>query len=108
MVKIDNVEVLFPFEKPYQCQVSMMESVVQCIREGKHGLIESPTGTGKTLSILCAAVAAVQKSRTEYIIRQANRKASSGDTTAGEDEESKGGEGGEAAMTIIYCTRTHS
>jgi regulator of telomere elongation helicase 1 len=36
-----------------------MESVVQCIKEKKHGLIESPTGTGKTLSILCAAIATV-------------------------------------------------
>jgi len=59
MIKIDDVEVLFPFANPYPCQVSMMESVVECVRKGKHGLIESPTGTGKTLSIICAAVAAV-------------------------------------------------
>ena len=55
----DSVEVLFPYAAPYECQVAMMEGVVDCVRHSKHGLIESPTGTGKTLSILCAAVAAV-------------------------------------------------
>lgn len=79
-----------------------MESVVDCVTNAKHGLIESPTGTGKTLSIICAAVAAVQKSRRDYAIRQANKKvgseptsakngSGSGDTTAGEDEEVKAG-----------------
>lgn len=73
-----------------------MESVVDCVRNGKHGLIESPTGTGKTLSIICAAVAAVRKSRQEYVIAEANRKhqeanknSNSGETTAGEEEETK-------------------
>lgn len=59
LVKIDKIEVLYPFEKPYECQVSMMESVVDCVLNSKHGLIESPTGTGKTLAIITAAVAAV-------------------------------------------------
>ena len=76
LVKIDQIEVLFPFEAPYECQVSMMESVIDCIRNGKHGLIESPTGTGKTLSILCAAIAAVQRSRLDYMIDEANKKVS--------------------------------
>jgi len=62
-LKIDDVEVLFPFDQPYPCQVNIMDSVVQCIKEKKHGLIESPTGTGKTLSIICAAIAAVQRER---------------------------------------------
>ena len=60
LTKIEQTEVLFPFAKPYPCQISMMESVIDCVRNGKNGLIESPTGTGKTLSIICAAVAAVQ------------------------------------------------
>ena len=45
----------------------MMEGVIDCIKNGKHGLIESPTGTGKTLSIICAAVAAVAKTRQQYV-----------------------------------------
>lgn len=54
-----DTEVLFPFASPYECQVKMIESVIKCIEESQGGLIESPTGTGKTLSILCAAVAAL-------------------------------------------------
>jgi regulator of telomere elongation helicase 1 len=98
----------------------MMEGVIQCIKESKHGLIESPTGTGKTLSILCAAIAAVQKSRQDYVINEANRKGSeaaridgSGETTAGEEEEKYTKEKSPddlnaVAMTVIFCTRTHS
>jgi len=54
---LDEVEILFPFAQPYDCQIKMMESVVNCIVSAKYGLIESPTGTGKTMSILCAAIA---------------------------------------------------
>ena len=28
LLRFDDVEVLFPFEQPYPCQVNMMESVV--------------------------------------------------------------------------------
>ena len=89
----------------------MMEAVVDCIRNSKHGLIESPTGTGKTLSILCAAVAAVQKSRVEYVLAEANRRAArsagcSGEPSTGEDDEE--GKKEAPAIKIIFCTRTHS
>ena len=57
------MEVHFPFAQPYQCQFEIMVRVIECIRNKLNGLIESPTGTGKTMAILCSAIATVQHMR---------------------------------------------
>lgn len=44
-----------PFE-PYDIQQQFMEGVYQCIEQGKVGIFESPTGTGKSLSLICASL----------------------------------------------------
>jgi regulator of telomere elongation helicase 1 len=51
-----GIEVDFPYDA-YPCQQRYMESVLQSLLMGKHALLESPTGTGKTLCLLCAALA---------------------------------------------------
>ena len=51
-----GVRVSFPHEA-YECQLVYMERVVEALEEGKHALLESPTGTGKTLCLLCATLA---------------------------------------------------
>lgn len=61
-----SVDVQFPYEKPYPCQLDIMSKVVECVMQGHNGLIESPTGTGKTLSIICAAIATLSKMRSDY------------------------------------------
>lgn len=55
-VNIHNIEVEFP-KDPYACQVDYMQKVLQAITEGHNALLESPTGTGKTLSLLCSTLA---------------------------------------------------
>ena len=49
----------FPYPEPYSVQVDLMESLTQFLKssESKVGLFESPTGTGKSLSLLCALLA---------------------------------------------------
>ena len=47
-VEVDGVSVNFPFD-PYDLQIDYMRKVLECVREGRNGLLESPTGTGKTL-----------------------------------------------------------
>ncbi|RDD47757.1 Regulator of telomere elongation helicase 1 [Trichoplax sp. H2] len=56
LVDVRGIEVDFPFN-PYPCQLDYMTNVIQCLQEGKNGILESPTGTGKTLCLLCACLA---------------------------------------------------
>ncbi|KAL4259654.1 ATP-dependent helicase Rad3/Chl1-like protein [Pleurotus pulmonarius] len=44
----------FPFDPPYSIQVDLMKHVYSAIENRKIAIVESPTGTGKTLSLLCA------------------------------------------------------
>ena len=41
---------------PYDIQLSFMTSLYDCIEHGKVGVFESPTGTGKSLSLICGAL----------------------------------------------------
>ncbi|KAF7992402.1 hypothetical protein HCN44_001727 [Aphidius gifuensis] len=45
----------FPFP-PYPIQIDFMKNLWKCLNEGKLGIFESPTGTGKSLSIICGAL----------------------------------------------------
>ncbi|XP_046569042.1 ATP-dependent DNA helicase DDX11-like [Haliotis rubra] len=45
----------FPFE-PYDIQKGFMQELYRCLELGKVGIFESPTGTGKSLSVICGAL----------------------------------------------------
>ncbi|KAI0077191.1 DNA repair helicase [Panus rudis PR-1116 ss-1] len=49
----------FPF-LPYGIQLNLMKHLYEAIEESKVTIIESPTGTGKTLSLLCASLTWLQ------------------------------------------------
>ncbi|KAJ1290715.1 hypothetical protein BS78_02G266300 [Paspalum vaginatum] len=61
MYQVGGVPVEFPY-KPYGTQLAFMGRVIATLdrarRQGQsHALLESPTGTGKSLSLLCSALA---------------------------------------------------
>ena len=52
---LHGVDVDFPHEA-YACQIEYMSRVVAALQSRQHALLESPTGTGKTLCLLCATL----------------------------------------------------
>ncbi|KAL4236900.1 Regulator of telomere elongation helicase 1 [Mactra antiquata] len=56
ILDVKGVHVNFPFE-PYPCQLDYMNKVIECLQNGVNGVLESPTGTGKTLCLLCSSLA---------------------------------------------------
>ncbi|CDW83417.1 rtel1 protein [Stylonychia lemnae] len=71
-------------QEPYQQQVDYMSKVIEACQKSSNALLESPTGTGKTLCLLTASLSWLKK------IRESNE--------LDEDEMPR----------IIYCSRTHS
>ncbi|RVE64458.1 hypothetical protein OJAV_G00126130 [Oryzias javanicus] len=53
---IGGVKIRFPC-KAYPSQLSMMNSIVRGLNNGQHCLLESPTGSGKSLALLCSSLA---------------------------------------------------
>ncbi|ORZ07234.1 helicase C-terminal domain-domain-containing protein [Lobosporangium transversale] len=46
----------FPYATPYSIQTQFMQGLFECVDRRKVGIFESPTGTGKSLSMICGAV----------------------------------------------------
>lgn len=104
---IHNIDVEFPFE-PYPCQIDYMSKVIEALSTGSNALLESPTGTGKTLCLLCASLAwqnaeklkTPSKMHIGYNLPPAKL---SGSNTIG----SVGGFSNSTKL-IIYASRTHN
>ena len=46
-----------PFENPYEVQLDLMQKIYETLtNDYKLGIFESPTGTGKTLSLICSTM----------------------------------------------------
>lgn len=60
IVKIQGISIYFPYD-PYPPQRLFMENVLLTLnKQGSISALESPTGTGKTLCLLCAVLAWVK------------------------------------------------
>ncbi|XP_053783026.1 regulator of telomere elongation helicase 1 isoform X1 [Desmodus rotundus] len=113
-ITLNGVTVDFPFQ-PYKCQEEYMTKVLECLQKKVNGVLESPTGTGKTLCLLCSTLAWQEHLRdtiSAYKIAERapgelfpdrplsswGNAASEGDATACYADIPK----------IIYASRTHS
>lgn len=111
---LHGIEVEFPF-KPYNEQVDYMKCVIESLQTGKNAILESPTGTGKTLCLLCATLAwrrAELKKRAEKIKDVVGKEpeyplgwGNSDEVPKVPSQESKEVP---TAPRIVYASRTHS
>ena len=61
---IGGVSVKFPADiKPHPAQMMAMSSMIRALNNQENAMIESPTGTGKTLALLCGALAWQEEER---------------------------------------------
>ena len=74
----------FPHE-PYGIQLELMRSLYATLRRGGIGVFESPTGTGKTLSVLCSALQWLEDERKANARGDTNNN-NSNDAAACDDE----------------------
>ncbi|TMW61591.1 hypothetical protein Poli38472_012782 [Pythium oligandrum] len=56
-VEIDGLEVLFPYERMYSEQLQYMRELKRALDANGHCMLEMPTGTGKTVSLLSLVLA---------------------------------------------------
>ncbi|KAK7375603.1 hypothetical protein VNO78_35510 [Psophocarpus tetragonolobus] len=101
--KIRGIDVDFPYEA-YDSQLVYMEKVIQSLQQKCNALLESPTGTGKTLCLLCATLA-WRKSLGSFTT---GVKMQTGDKSEGKNEASLSQSEFSGLSTIVYASRTHS
>ncbi|KAF8117924.1 hypothetical protein N665_0008s0262 [Sinapis alba] len=99
---IRGINVDFPFEA-YPSQIIYMDRVIESLQNKCHALLESPTGTGKTLCLLCATLA-WRKSLGSFSTRKDRNNSDFPWTTDSDQQMSQSG----GFPTIVYASRTHS
>ncbi|KAG0340558.1 Fanconi anemia group J protein [Podila humilis] len=67
-----GVRIKFPFQ-PYKSQKDMMSKIVDALQRQENALLESPTGSGKSLALLCGALAWLESEKAAKLAqRRAN------------------------------------
>ncbi|SBT78985.1 DNA repair helicase, putative [Plasmodium ovale] len=108
---INDVEVYFPYEL-YDCQYNYMQSVLNALKKKENAILESPTGTGKTLCLLCASISYLVDvmEKKGHFSENINISENKSNISVGfkENENSSKNTISDEFPKIIYASRTHS
>lgn len=115
MLTLRGVTVHFPHE-PYDVQKRYMEKVIECLQDRVNGILESPTGTGKTLSLLCSSLAWLEDHKAVMQMNTGMQRSfgqNSGSLLSQlqslfDQQDSAGNGSAPICPKIIYSSRTHS
>ncbi|KAF7677269.1 Fanconi anemia group J protein [Astathelohania contejeani] len=97
-IKINSVPIDIPHH-PYEAQIATMTAIISALHGNTTAVIESPTGTGKSLSILCSTLAWSEYMRRNMPLHPA-KKTSTGDVPPSSEEKQE-------SIRIYICSRTH-
>ena len=103
---ISGVKVIFPV-KAYPSQVAMMAKIITGLQRGQNSLLESPTGSGKSLALLCAALAWQRKERER--VDEYNRAVENGTIepevvmVGSEEMDSEGNQINASILPLLYA-----
>jgi DNA repair helicase (rad3) len=109
-IELRGIQIHFPF-RPYPCQKAYMTKVIEALHHSENALLESPTGTGKTLCLLCSTLAWQQEQSRLISESKAGLSLTGGATSASNTHKSTSDVTSNALNklpTIIYASRTHS
>ncbi|KGL82705.1 Fanconi anemia group J protein [Tinamus guttatus] len=70
---IGGVKIIFPC-KAYPSQLAMMNAIVKGLNNRQHCLLESPTGSGKSLALLCSALSWQQSLYEKLLVKSSSDK----------------------------------
>ncbi|XP_025927172.1 Fanconi anemia group J protein isoform X1 [Apteryx rowi] len=70
---IGGVKIIFPC-KAYPSQLAMMNAIVKGLNNRQHCLLESPTGSGKSLALLCSALSWQQSLYEKLLVKSSCEK----------------------------------
>ncbi|OIR58314.1 MAG: Fanconi anemia group J protein [Amphiamblys sp. WSBS2006] len=114
---INGIKISFPLT-PYKSQMLMMEKITATLKKpNQNALLESPTGTGKSLAILCSIVGWINAERDRR--RNEPNKKQKADTSINFSQEavvdvsddgvidSSDGEEDKKDLCVYVATRTH-
>ncbi|EQC32130.1 hypothetical protein SDRG_10326 [Saprolegnia diclina VS20] len=107
-VHIAGVPVSFPFT-PYESQLVYMEKVIMALETKQNALLESPTGTGKTLCLLCATLGWIAHRKKSLAKTSAKKKTEKLEYEDLPNDEGDANEDDDDVLPkIIYSSRTHT
>ncbi|CAN0207884.1 unnamed protein product, partial [Ectocarpus sp. 4 AP-2014] len=114
---IGGTSVSFPFN-PYDCQLEYIGGVLEALNCSKNALLESPTGTGKTLCLLTASLAWQQRNSAMVASKPAPTQLAYDERPVTDlsrprreqqqYQENKPAVAAAMPSVIIYASRTHS
>jgi Fanconi anemia group J protein len=87
---VDGINIYYPEnKKPFDPQRKLSECIIRALKNKQNALLESPTGTGKTLALLSSTLSWLRHTRLQTPHPSSNGKSNK-------------------TSTIFYCSRTHS
>lgn len=109
-IRLNDTWVKFPFV-PYPAQENFISKLLESLKTGKSALLESPTGTGKTLCLLCGSLAWLdleKKYQEVPDLRLINESDPVSDDKISLEQMTESDLKSLKTYKIYFCSRTHS